>query len=378
MTVFKKAVRRKRSPWPTVLAVVATVSWASVLFAWTRSFILSNNRSTTQERQFIRHDQMVTKAVTKEVLPPPQQIDLFPDDLAHEGFQRTLKSCLPYENPKCKTYVSQEYGKERIAVLRPPGSLGHLFQMFVQEVVRLHGNKYTNIEIVPTSHVPPYGYGKTHGYTRMIRLVTMPLVLSATDIVLDQVTHGDKSFQSIRYQDIKEALRQTVRWHCRLSAVAAHTSMMTITLEDLIDNPWEEEYKLQLFLGFTDKTHKLQDHLLEENHIEEDELEGSMEQIVDKASKLLTRIAQTEQIKLADINSVIDRELAITKNLTAWPCLSLWDVGEKESTAKITEVSKTTAKNLSPNCDDEFATCWVERDKCEAIGDAVCAKKKKR
>ena len=312
-----------------------------------------------------------------------QEIDVWPDDLQHKAFFATLKSCQWTETPdKCLRYVPEGTTTERIAVLRPPGAIGFLFEKFVNEVVKVHRDESTDIELIPTSNLPPYGYGKTHGYTKLIRLATLPLRLAAADMVLDQtMPHHDKGSKSavkvsaIKTDDIKQAVRQNVRWHCRLSHVAAHTSILTVTLEDLMDEPYEEEFKVKEFLGLKDPQQDLNQHLLSERHIDEDEMVESLDQIVMDAERLLRGLhPDPEQLeKLLD--GVIDEEMSMTNGLKDWPCLSFWAVGDNKS-PDITAVSKTTAASLSPNCDAPYTKCFVKRDRCEFKGDAVCGGEK--
>ena len=77
--------------------------------------------------------------------------------------------------------------------------------------------------IVQSLHVPAYGYGKNHGWSRIIRVVRRP-VEHAVDIVKSLVTKTSED-QMTRYVDAQ--VRQIVRWQCRLSHVAAHTKMLT-------------------------------------------------------------------------------------------------------------------------------------------------------
>jgi hypothetical protein len=389
---------------PTFLALLAVVSWTSVLIAWLQSTISTDkvNGMVTDDHHH-QHGDSQTFAkqdgsrnhegtIGKDSIPQFDDIDIFPDNLQHEAFWATLKSCLPLEQPsKCRKYIPPETGIERIGIIRPPGSIGYVLDTFIQEVIRMYPPiSSRTLEVISTSHVPPYGYGKTHGYTRLIRLATMPLLLAASNLVLDHVMEGRigaSTEMAITLTDITQALRQIVRWHCRLSHVAAHTAILTIPLEDLLENPWEMEYQVRVFLDLFDGTHKnhtLEDHLdLEkQQHVDVDELEGSMDDIVHKSMLLLMRLDQeryhttgnlrTDIPKLEDyMNSIIQEELDSTQQLTAWPCKSFWDFG----TIGPTDCSKHTAELFSPNC--TIGNCWVPRDLCEVHGDVLCPKQKK-
>jgi hypothetical protein len=385
---------RKYSFLPTFLVLLAIVSWTSVLIAW---MMTSLQRPTlirrTRGASSVRH-----KARRQEIIKhdlPLKEIELFPDDLHHDGFFATLKSCLPAESgAKCKQFIPDS-GVERIGILRPPGSLGVVFDTFIDDVLKLHQpSKNRTLEIITTSHVPPYGYGKTHGFTKFIRLVTMPLLLAASDLVLDQVTQGFvPSMDDITLEDVTQSLRQVVRWHCRLSHIAAHTAIMTITLEEFLRDPWEQEYEVLVFLDLlqqdvraTNKTMSLHDHMELIHHVDEDKLVGGMYETVHRATNLVTRLDhviragennhKTIFSNIEDLTyAIVNDELESTNNLKGWPCKSFWDLDDANS--KITDMSKRTAKLFAPNCTSLDNNCWVARDLCEAQGDARCVQQKK-
>lgn len=374
----QKRIKRRRSgnAFPKFLAVVAIVSWASVLIAWTRSSLNHQSPAKVIQQKEQKQQDQIRKVVDQAL--PAKEIDLFPDDLQHEPFFNTLKSCLPNgAEKKCKQFVPDNH-IQRIAILSPPGALGFVFESFIDEVVRLHSTEeqQATFELIKTSHVPPYGYGKTHGYTKIIRLASLPLRLAASDLVLEESTTalGHHSMDDITIRDLDQALRQVVRWHCRLSHVAAHTATMTISLENLLEDPWEEEYQVRTFLNLKEEDHSLEDHLKQEHHIDEDELAGSMDEIVRRSTLLLLRLTRMNpNTKLEQVlDQAVNDELATTKNLDAWPCKSFWTFPEE-----ITEISKRTAQLFSPNCTaSKYTSCFVPRDFCEEKGDAKCKKQK--
>ncbi len=154
----------------------------------------------------------------------------------HEDmFTNTLKSCLPSEKGEaCKTFVPEM--TERIGILAPPGqtatALVNLIQSAVAHGKKGEGAKTTKLEIIPTTHMAPYGYGKTHGYTSLIRVVPQPLLVGATDSLLAAVKkmeENDPDFHGVVTLDnIKASLRQQIRYHCRLNHISAHTALWTI------------------------------------------------------------------------------------------------------------------------------------------------------
>ena len=83
--------------------------------------------------------------------------------LKHEGrFHETIKSCLPATNKNCKLYVPEKTKAQRVAVMAPPGDFGLNFYRLLQTIVaRARTTQQIDIELIPTNHVPPYGYGNT-------------------------------------------------------------------------------------------------------------------------------------------------------------------------------------------------------------------------
>jgi hypothetical protein len=87
----------------------------------------------------------------------------------------------------------------------------------------------TKLEIVPTTHIAPYGYGKTHGYTRLIRIVPQPLLVGTTDTLIAAIKEvDDNEAKHVTLDDIKASLRQQIRYHCRLNHISAHTALWTL------------------------------------------------------------------------------------------------------------------------------------------------------
>lgn len=191
--------------------------------------------------------------------------------------------------------------------------------------------------------------------------------------------------KDITIDDLKSVLRQFMRFHCRLSKLAAHTAILTINLNDFIDN---EEYTNQKLYDFIKASPDGKD--VEPNP--EDEvadlqmaMNGGMDEIgmlsgeLDFVSKILTRI-QAESHGSIKVLEVLDRalrdEMKKTNDMTKWPCESFWTVGEPGHETELSQFATKVARNFSPNCTDPLADCWVARDKCEAAGDGVCKETK--
>ena len=137
--------------------------------------------------------------------------------------------------------------RPRIGIMIPPGLIGRSFGDWIAGALKIDDD----IEIVITSHVPVYGYGKSHGYTKLVRLVTLPLAVAAYDayrsIASSSSSSGDGVhidggsssssssllrgrsesdgvsrdspllFSTPTIATIGTMVRLVMRWHCRLS-----------------------------------------------------------------------------------------------------------------------------------------------------------------
>ena len=75
--------------------------------------------------------------------------------------------------------------RPRIGILTPPGFVSEGFAWWIGDAVGSTGNDILmDVEVIHTSRVPVYGYGKSHGFTKLIRLVTLPLSLASYDAYL--------------------------------------------------------------------------------------------------------------------------------------------------------------------------------------------------
>jgi hypothetical protein len=331
------------------LAIVWTVGVA----------VFSHSVVVAEEKQEVDKEQAIVNVVTG------QAFRMWPQDGDYPKFSDTLKDCRPQENPKCLQHVPENTKTQRIVLLRPPGKFGDIFTKYVEGVVYYHWSNTTDLVLIPTSHVPPYGYGKTHGYTKIIRLAVSPLMTHAADIL--QHAQG-----SVGMQDLRHVVRQLVRWHCRLSHVAAHTTLLTVTLEALVGQAWDTDEKIRQFLNLAKKSPM--EHLMDNGGLEIEHLVSSVEAAMESVGKLLTTAndeipgQQIEDI----IHLVIQDELDKTDNLSNWPCLSFWSVGDESNPEALTPFSREVAKAFSPNCTAEYIQCGVKKDRCEESGDAKC------
>eukprot|EP00934_Nitzschia_sp_Nitz4_P003045 Nitzschia sp. Nitz4//scaffold207_size38617//3893//4771//NITZ4_007670-RA/size38617-augustus-gene-0.29-mRNA-1//-1//CDS//3329541590//3035//frame0 len=184
------------------------------------------------------------------LLSPPIQHSTMSMELSKESvFQSTIKSCMPPKD-KCKTYIPKGTTAQRVALIAPPGVISDTLYSWIQMVIQV-AQRYgpADIELIQTSHIPPYGYGKTHGLTRIIRIVPTPILLGATSTLLSALSPTE-SLEVISMDDLKASLRQQLRYHCRFSHIAAHTTLWSISLDTLVNTPVEALVQhIQEFLG---------------------------------------------------------------------------------------------------------------------------------
>lgn len=345
------ALARRRSR--TNKMTIAVTAFVTVLaLAWAIGTFLLSNAVSIQD---------VNKEKVEEPLPT-NAFSAWPNSNDYPRFSKTLKECRPEKQQECLQFIPDK--KERIAIIRPPGEFGYMFERFVSDVVEYHRTNTTNLELLPTSHVPPYGYGKTHGYTKIIRLEVSPLMTQGADLLRD-------SEDDVGNADLKQVVREVVRWHCRLSHVAAHTAMLTVTFESIISQAAYVSEEIREFLNLQSRSDM--EHFMDDGFLETDELAARLEIVMESIHKILAKAnSQTTQPIQDIIHQVIEDELDKTDNLKKWPCLSFWNVGEE-----LSPVARKLAAAFAPNCSADFAHCGVPRDLCEERGDPLCKSSRK-
>ena len=346
--------RRSKANGPSatftvILAVFLAIIWIAGVSLRSHSIVVE------QQNRGVDKEQAVANVV------PGQAFRMWPDDRDYLKFSDTLKDCRPRENPKCLQHVPEGTTTQRIGLLRPPGTFGDMFTKFVQNLVYDHWINTTDMILIPTSHVPPYGYGKTHGYTKIIRLAVSPLMTQGADLL-------QHAKEDVGIEDLRQVVRQLVRWHCRLSHVAAHTALLTVTLEALVKGAQDTGKRILDFLTLAEKAPL--GHVMDDGGLEILDLIASL----DNVRKLLTKVNNDIPSKQVEdiIHSVIQDELDKTENLKNWPCLSFWSVGEESNPETLTTFAREVAEAFSPNCTADYVHCGVARDRCEERGDAKC------
>ena len=265
------------------------------------------------------------------VEPVSQESGRLPNEAA---FEQTLRSCL---GSACYTATPKgSRADSRIALLAPPSQAADAFFAWYVALAKRGGVTARKVEWVQTSHAPPYGYGKNHGYTRIVRLA-LPLLSSVA--------------ASTQGAPAAESLAQHIRWHCRVSHVAAHTAQLTVRsasdLTDVVERRLTTE-RLLSFVGI-----KVAPDLLDEG-------ERTFAPVL-KALQAADASIDALDASRWRLSDVLANELSATQNLRAWPCRSLWvDMDD----AALVEA----ARALSPNCSRPFTTCSVGRDREEMFG----------
>ena len=396
-------------------------------------------------------------------------------------FQSTIhKECIPgrddvkgelnpttHKNRECLRYVPlgkqpghmadnnleelKKNQKPRIGIMAPPGYISEAFSLLVKKSLEAgRGSKSSSnsnnnnsnsidIDIIPTSHVPVYGYGKSHGYTKLIRFITLPLPLAVWDAYLYTSLHAGGALPSVTPTSIPPLptpetagiiLQLLLRWHCRLSHVSAHTSMMTLSLEDIMN---DAENVLEKIIGFVWRDDweweggggkggggRKGDHANNDNNMrgEQDKTQewkalaktllaldsnapvtdggqldniqnGSFGDFLHQTSRILhevsSALSSNNKFEESLQNAFLD-EMKLSKDMTKWPCPSFWEGVDVTFNSQLNEeevgeggfnqmrVVEQLASQLVPDCKDSdpFVRCTVNRDRCEVKRDSKC------
>lgn len=294
-------------------------------------------------------------------------------ELANEqNFTNTIKHCTSADVHRCNQHLPDTANPklQRIAFISTGGKAAEKLYGIVRKALLIYyGNDESvldrRFDFVSTTHVPPLGYGKSHGWTKIIRVMYSPLLtetVEAMEASGAKIEMNSKSSKDL----VSNGMRQIIRFHCRLSQVAMHTSVNNIDLssdmllhqvvkaiEIITAEPGDHAMKR----GFrqTDRYEKIENYL--KDALSEPLSTTSME----LKSKMLRNDLEMLQVVLQD-------ELDSTNGLTKWPCKNLWDIDNIEKD----NILSTTAAKLAPDCNAPFTTCTIKRDRCEMNGDAKC------
>jgi hypothetical protein len=266
-------------------------------------------------------------------------------------------------------------------VLTPPGLAQQLLDRTVRAVASYYNRNQRDpsdldIEVVTTTHVPPYGNGTTHGWTKIIRFVPQPLLLQVTDALHGILVENVESFRLISMEDIRAALRQVLYFHCRINQAATQTALLSLRMDDVFREPLESAKQIHEFLTTSSSVHAggivWDDHEMPND----DDQELIFEKMQSWGSLLLTQLEASYGIDMHDaLDKVLLEEFQKTQNFSSLLCPSFWRAGESDKPLRMSLFTLRLAHQMSPHCSDskdDYAVCIVERDWCESNGDPIC------
>jgi hypothetical protein len=302
---------------------------------------------------------------------------------SESSFRSTIRLCLPNLSKKCQTYIPED--RQRVAILAPKGEFGNWIFKWASKVVDTKLASTAKMDLQLVSNVPPYGYGKTHGWTKLIRILPRSLMLGAADALRGSLLLGQAQ-DSLTLRDLKATLRQLLRYHCRISHLAAHTAVLTFDMDLMSRAPYTASESILSFLNITAIDHgEVEDADMEQKESSDDrgryfmreqDIMAKSNNVEAYAASLLTWIEQHEQVDIQkELNAVLQEELEISKNFTKWPCESFWTTGDGPNHIDMSAFSERVAHSLAPNCKAPFTSCGVKKDQCEQDGDPFCKTK---
>lgn len=353
------------------------------LFGFT---IFMNRQGEQQQQAYVRKASLAPRLMVNKHMVEVRT-------LAHEAqMQKTIRDCLPSNNKKCMTFVpdpiivggdapSASEKVQRVALIYPPGMLTMAVKNHMDRVAKQfnghddnHRKGEPKIQVIQTTHVPPYGYGKSHGLTKIVKLMPQPTLLQVVDALQASALNTKQRTQDITLQDLQVGLLQIMRFHCRLSHVAAHTASLTMDRATLVN---ATQLALTLRDYMAPPTHKANvggggDDEDDNVATDDDEFRVWFQQESVGAS-VLTRLSEdvAGSDLLALLGGVMQAEMARTQDMSVWPCPSFWDA---PTPLQLSPITRELAKALSPDCSDPYVKCFVKKDKCEAAADPVCKK----
>lgn len=204
----------------------------------------------------------VAKVAEVKQAPPPMVVDTPPIsrerredpvllELTNEvsSFEAAIKNCLGsycFDETDLKNVVVR-----RIALLSPDTSISASLSASLSRFIHtgflsaLADQKLKDMEVVIDSHVPAYGYGKNHGYARIIRIV--PNIPRQAYLLLLNSKAKEVAVSGALLYDLQ--VRSLLRWHFRLNHVAAHTAMLSVFVDDLVQRPEAVLDRILTFIG---------------------------------------------------------------------------------------------------------------------------------
>lgn len=387
---------------------------------------------TTENANNKKDEEILLSIVTKECIPGR-------DDTGKEINPTThrKRECLRHVPLVGKDDKGRQ--RPRIGIMINPGYISIAVAKWISQALQKTGDSIHNmkIDILVTSHVPVYGYGKSHGYSKLIRLAILPLPLAMIDAYYysmnellihdnDEISNnGNNEVVSFAIQNLDVILDESkvrntakptaltvekitqllLRWHCRLSHVAAHTAELTLTLDNLLRHPTDTLDTILAFVWRQDwewgEQNDNQKHTREGDppKVWKSDAEAFVASDVGSLQPLLSQLSillQDDGVLLSSstdttfvgetLRQSFAKEMINSNNLSIWPCTSFWDgvevnnIGgnnenkynnyEDKSRAAVYKI----ANEMTPNCRDGdlYAHCTVNKDRCEVKKEAKC------
>lgn len=252
------------------------------------------------------------------------------------NFTATVRSCL---GPECYDSRPAKSVVDRVGILALPGSGVQAILMVLRKVTKSTPLKF---EIELDTHVPAYGYGKNHGWNRIVRVVRRLVPHSYS--LLKNAYPGSGNGSSIPVGAFETQIRQLTRWHCRLSHVAAHTKMLSVFLEDVYVKPAVELERIITFIGVP---------------LQRADLLAAVAEMQLQTFKKDDEDVP-EHLRAAGLR-VLREEMLATKGLTDWPCKPFRELEGKGGRLQL------HTRDLAANCSDPFVKCTVGFDLKEQI-----------
>ena len=290
-------------------------------------------------------------------------------------------------NRECLRFVHKN-SKPRVGIMTTPGfitnSIGYWIKTALMQVSGKSGN---DIEVLITPHVPVYGYGKSHGFSKLIRVTVLPMPLAIIDALLYEKLRGNSEDDAMLYikasmlqkqsdspstSELETVLKLLMRWQCRLSHVSAHTSMLSVSLSAVLKDPISTMRQILQFVftnnwEWEDKNGAVWGEIDLKNETESainDSLRDIIEQTVLIHDHVKHILHTSEENISRSIQNAFNEEMQLSEDMTHWPCPSFWDGVEKLK----------MNSGLVPDCRDghPWIKCTINRDKCEVKQDPVC------
>ena len=273
---------------------------------------------------------------------------------SNNAFDSTMRSCLSNECYNSPVTYKDGVKRDRIGFLAPDLTGMDSLLMLLNKAANKDLVKEFNV--VLDSHVPPYGYGKNHGWTRIVRFAHR--VAPQAHALLTQESPSSSVNPSLYALQV----RQLIRWHCRLSHVAAHTRMLTIFIDDLAVRPVVEIYKILSFVGHRAARADILEAMsvLYEQTMKDLHSTNQWQLSADGSSVLYDAVDLNDSLLIEAGVAAFANEMTTTDGLQKWPCHTFAHLDS--SSAESAQLPLKSA-NLAANCSGAYVVCSVPVDK---------------